>query len=120
MRTTEGLISYIHKHRAVLLLLHLLCTYVPYAPTPPRMGRPSTKSVARIYPDVNSKLGPSWYEYGPSYPSFLSRVISFTPVQTIFKYNGARRITMRLLGRLDGGNTLRCASPPLFRNDLHR
>lgn len=28
------------------------------------MGRAATKSVARVYPEVNSKLGPSWYEYG--------------------------------------------------------
>ena len=28
------------------------------------MGRSSTKSVARIYPDVNARLGPSWHEYG--------------------------------------------------------
>jgi len=27
-----------------------------------RMGR--TKSVARVYADVNARLGPSWYEYG--------------------------------------------------------
>ncbi|KAG9223083.1 hypothetical protein CCMSSC00406_0000228 [Pleurotus cornucopiae] len=27
------------------------------------MGRSSTKSVARVYCDVNSRLGPSWYEY---------------------------------------------------------
>jgi hypothetical protein len=26
------------------------------------MGR--TKSVARVYADVNARLGPSWYEYG--------------------------------------------------------
>lgn len=24
----------------------------------------TTKSVSRIYADVNSRLGPSWYEYG--------------------------------------------------------
>ena len=28
------------------------------------MGRVATPSVARIYPDVNAKLGPSWHEYG--------------------------------------------------------
>lgn len=28
------------------------------------MGRTQTKSVARVYADVNAKLGPSWYEYG--------------------------------------------------------
>lgn len=28
------------------------------------MGRSSTKSVARVYADVNAKLGPSWHEYG--------------------------------------------------------
>jgi len=28
------------------------------------MGRSSTKSVARVYADVNSRLGSSWYEYG--------------------------------------------------------
>ncbi|OBZ79038.1 Casein kinase II subunit alpha [Grifola frondosa] len=27
------------------------------------MGRAATKSVARVYADVNAKLGPSWYEY---------------------------------------------------------
>jgi hypothetical protein len=30
----------------------------------PTMGRVATPSVARIYPDVNAKLGPSWHEYG--------------------------------------------------------
>jgi hypothetical protein len=28
------------------------------------MGRTSTKSVARVYTDVNARLGPSWHEYG--------------------------------------------------------
>jgi hypothetical protein len=28
------------------------------------MGRVATPSVARIYADVNAKLGPSWHEYG--------------------------------------------------------
>jgi len=28
------------------------------------MGRAATKSVARVYADVNAKLGPSWHEYG--------------------------------------------------------
>ena len=28
------------------------------------MGRTPTKSVARVYADVNAKLGPSWHEYG--------------------------------------------------------
>ncbi|KAL0072201.1 Casein kinase II subunit alpha [Marasmius tenuissimus] len=27
------------------------------------MGRSSTKSVARVYADVNGRLGPSWHEY---------------------------------------------------------
>lgn len=30
------------------------------------MGRSSTKSIARVYPDVNARLGPSWHEYGLS------------------------------------------------------
>jgi hypothetical protein len=30
------------------------------------MGRTPTKSVARVYTDVNAKLGPSWHEYGQS------------------------------------------------------
>lgn len=32
--------------------------------THPLMGRSATKSVARVYCDVNNRLGPSWYEYG--------------------------------------------------------
>ncbi len=28
------------------------------------MGRTATKSVSRVYADVNAKLGPSWHEYG--------------------------------------------------------
>lgn len=28
------------------------------------MGRSAAKSVARVYADVNAKLGPSWHEYG--------------------------------------------------------
>lgn len=28
------------------------------------MGRSAAKSVARVYADVNTKLGPSWHEYG--------------------------------------------------------
>ena len=28
------------------------------------MGRAAATSVARIYADVNAKLGPSWHEYG--------------------------------------------------------
>ena len=71
MRLAQGLISYAHPHRVLIVLTHLLCCYVPLAQLPPHMGRPSTKSVARIYPDVNSKLGPSWYEYGLyPYPFF--------------------------------------------------
>ncbi|KAG5352039.1 hypothetical protein C0989_004031 [Termitomyces sp. Mn162] len=30
------------------------------------MGRSTTKSVARVYADVNTRLGPSWHEYGRS------------------------------------------------------
>lgn len=64
MRRTQGLISFIPSLRAILLLFQLLCICVPLSPTPPHMGRATTKSVARVYADVNSKLGPSWYEYG--------------------------------------------------------
>ena len=64
MPRTRGLIAFIHSHRATLLLLHLLYTCVPLSNTPSHMGRSTTKSVARVYPDVNSKLGSSWYEYG--------------------------------------------------------
>ena len=38
------------------------------------MGR--TKSVARVYADVNARLGPSWYEYGTT-PAFTSSFLSF-------------------------------------------
>ena len=31
---------------------------------PQPMGRAATKSVARVYADVNAKLGPTWHEYG--------------------------------------------------------
>ena len=65
MRKTQGLIPFVHPYRAALLLLHLLCLCVPLSHTPPHMGRATTKSVARVYADVNSKLGPLWYEYGP-------------------------------------------------------
>ncbi len=37
------------------------------------MGRSATKSVARVYADVNAKLGPSWHEYGVT--SLLSHTI---------------------------------------------
>ena len=77
MRTTEGLISYIHSHRAALLLFYILACCVSF-PHLPHMGRPSTKSVARIYPDVNSKLGPSWYEYGPSSVPHYRRTLRLT------------------------------------------
>lgn len=36
------------------------------------MGRVATPSVARIYADVNAKLGPSWHEYGE--PGAISSV----------------------------------------------
>ena len=64
MRRTQGLISFVHWRRAGLLLFHLLCTCVPLSQIPSHMGRATTKSVARVYADVNSKLGSSWYEYG--------------------------------------------------------
>ena len=64
MRKTQGLIVFVCPCRATLLLFHLLCTCVLLSPTPPHMGRATTKSVARVYADVNSKLGSSWYEYG--------------------------------------------------------
>jgi casein kinase II subunit alpha len=38
------------------------CPNVLHSPLP-LMSRSSTKSVARVYRDVNSHLGPSWYEY---------------------------------------------------------
>jgi casein kinase II subunit alpha len=28
------------------------------------MGRSSTKSVARVYADINARLGSTWHEYG--------------------------------------------------------
>lgn len=42
------------------------------------MGRVATPSVARIYPDVNAKLGPSWHEYGE-----LAAIQSSMPVQPL-------------------------------------
>ena len=48
----------------LLLLLHRQrLVRRPASPLFP-MGRSSTKSVARVYADVNGRLGPSWYEYG--------------------------------------------------------
>ena len=38
------------------------------------MGR--TKSVARVYADVNARLGPSWYEYG-TILVFIPLLLSF-------------------------------------------
>ena len=37
---------------------------------PACMPRNTTKSVSRIYADVNGKLGPSWHEYGASPSTF--------------------------------------------------
>ena len=36
----------------------------PSRPNSSSMGRSATKSVARVYCDVNNRLGSSWYEYG--------------------------------------------------------
>ena len=41
------------------------------------MGRTTAKSVARVYPDVNALLGPSWHEYGP-----ISECFSSGPILT--------------------------------------
>ena len=45
------------------------------------MGRVATPSVARIYPDVNAKLGPSWHEYGElaAIQSSVSSLLLFLP-----------------------------------------
>jgi hypothetical protein len=44
------------------------------------MGRVATPSVARIYADVNAKLGPSWHEYGElGAISSVQRVLSLIP-----------------------------------------
>jgi casein kinase II subunit alpha len=45
------------------------------------MGRSATKSVARVYADVNSRLGASWYEYG------MIATIAFKSSKTIFVDN---------------------------------
>lgn len=37
------------------------------------MGRTPTKSIAKVYADVNAKLGPSWHEYGAAQPLWLTR-----------------------------------------------
>ena len=37
---------------------------LPSRPNSSSMGRSATKSVARVYCDVNNRLGSSWYEYG--------------------------------------------------------
>ena len=42
------------------------------------MGRVAATSVARIYADVNAKLGPSWHEYGE-----LGAICSFQHVQPL-------------------------------------
>ena len=70
------------------------------------MGRAAATSVARIYADVNAKLGPSWHEYGelPAAHS-LQHPPTFIFSQTTFKYSGDPRTTMRLSGKLVGEST---------------
>lgn len=66
MCRTQGLIAFVRSYggTTAILILHLLCYAVPLSRPPPHMGRTTTKSVSRVYADVNSKLGQSWYEYG--------------------------------------------------------
>lgn len=71
------------------------------------MGRSQTKSVARVYADVNAKLGPSWHEYGQT-----RSVSSCLPClrqarKIICRYNGAHKTTTRLLGKWVAASILR-------------
>jgi len=68
---------------------------------PSAMGRTSTKSVARVYADVNGKLGPSWHEYGavstPLIDSSFLPLIS--PSKIICRSSGDLKTTTRLFGK---------------------
>lgn len=70
------------------------------------MGR--SKSVARVYADVNSRLGPSWHEYGKyiNLPCLSFQVLN-SRLQIIFRFNGVHRITTRLCVKLVEESILR-------------
>jgi len=73
------------------------------------MGRTSTKSVARVYVDVNAKLGPSWHEYGaatiPLVDSPFLLLISLS--KTICRSSGDLKTTTRSFGKWGGESILR-------------
>jgi casein kinase II subunit alpha len=70
------------------------------------MGRSTTKSVSRVYCDVNARLGPSWHEYGLIL-YLVFPVGADTVFQTICKSSGDHKIIMRLFEKLAGENTPR-------------
>ena len=75
------------------------------------MGRSATKSVARVYCDVNNRLGSSWYEYGMiiylchfvAFSAFLLREI----LQTTYRFSGDPKTTTKLYERLGAESTLK-------------
>ena len=65
------------------------------------MGRVAATSVARIYADVNAKLGPSWHEYGE-----LGAICSFQQVQPLIPSRqpaSAMGVPRPLRDRTEGG-----------------
>ena len=75
-----------------------------------QMGRSSTKSVARVYPDVNARLGPSWHEYGPVSPHSILSPHSHSLDQTISRYSGGPKTITRLSAKLAAESTRRSVS----------
>ena len=61
------------------------------------MGSSSTKSVARVYADVNTKLGPSWHEYGAILIPFvgLPLLLLISHSKAICRSSGDLRTTTR-------------------------
>lgn len=77
------------------------------------MGRTATRSVSRVYPDVNAKLGPSWHEYG-MFLSKYEKTYSQSNAQITFRCSGAHKTITRLLGRWEEESTQRCATAASF------
>ena len=65
------------------------------------MGRTPTKSVARVYADVNAKLGPSWHEYGAAAVPLVDSLFQpLTPLsKTICRSSGGPKTIMRLFAK---------------------
>jgi casein kinase II subunit alpha len=72
------------------------------------MVRGMKDSVARVYAEVNEKLGPDWYEYGVFSVCAEGRT-RMEPLQITSRSSGVRRNSTRSCERLGGGSTRRCA-----------